>query len=99
MEYGNLQEAVKKNNEKMYVPNGVYDQFLSHINSAEIDILFDNQPERSKREDSSICDDAIKEMREFLETTFAKRSEYCRQQLIEEMRCSELYGNIEREVQ
>jgi hypothetical protein len=54
------------------------------------------QPERSKREDSSICDEARKEMKQFLESTFDKRMEYTHQKRIEEMRCSELYGDIER---
>jgi hypothetical protein len=61
--------------------------------------FFNNQPERSKREDSSICDEAIREMKEFLDSTFDMRMQYCHEQLIEEMRCSEHCGNTVREVQ
>ena len=51
MEYGNVEQLIKKKIDDMYKPGQEYDQFLSHINIAVIDIPFDDQPERLNPED------------------------------------------------
>jgi hypothetical protein len=46
------------------------------------------QPERSKREDSLICEEVRNEMKKFLQDTFDERINYCHQKELE--RCGAL---------
>ena len=47
-----------------------------------------DQPERSKREDSLICEQARNELRKFLDESFDERINYCHQKELE--RCGAL---------
>lgn len=50
MEYKDIGSVVKEKLKEAYRPEGIYDKYLNHLNTATIDKVFDNQPERPNPE-------------------------------------------------